>query len=141
MNQLRTWMNLCENAGDEYVYDVSVENLNEIYHPFEHPPWFDTQPISTDEVQNAIADKQLNNQPHEPNVMKPASKEYHIQRIAYLVIHPDHNPITIVPTREGSFTLDDGFHRLMAAIYRGDRIIKVEFGGTKQQLARWLTVG
>jgi hypothetical protein len=36
--------------------------------------------------------------------------------------------------------LYDGFHRLAAAIYRGDATIQVLFEGDKAELADWLAV-
>ncbi len=52
------------------------------------------------------------------------------RRIAYLVEHPDATPISIeVHSLDGSFTIQDGFHRLAAAIYRGDGHIDIELGG------------
>lgn len=135
------WQNrtrLGEAAGDEYVFTVPVEALAAIYDPFESSPWFDIDSISPDAVAEAIERQDFDAGHHEPNIMKPPSSDYHVRRIAYLVAHPDPEPIVVVPNQEGSFELDDGFHRLAAAIYRGDPTIRVAFGGTKKQLRRWL---
>jgi hypothetical protein len=138
---MRAMMTLVEhmldetNAGDEHVYTVPVADLRMLYDPFETSPWLGIEAIDPDDVATAIEHEDFSADPCQSNEQSMA---FHVSRIAYLVVHPDSNPIDVVPTNVGSFTLEDGFHRLAAAIYRGDQTIKVAFGGTRRQLNMWL---
>jgi len=127
-----------ENAGDEYVYDVPVDALAEIYNPFEVAPWMGVAKIDPDDVDEAINNHDFAKQHSDSSDLANPDKAYHAKRIAYLVKHLDPEPIVIVPNIRGSYELEDGFHRLAAAIYRGDKTIKVAFGGSKRQLKDWL---
>ena len=129
------------NAGDEYIFNVSVSALSNIYDPFDRSPWDGVDKIDPDEVVAGAVEKSCRSIAHDDamqNPLAPPKQAYHVKRIAYLVAHPDPEPIVIVPNVRGSFQLEDGWHRLAAAIYRGDAKIKVAFGGTRRQLKMWL---
>jgi hypothetical protein len=52
------------------------------------------------------------------------------RRVAFFVRNPDRTPVSIeVISDEGNFVVEDGYHRLAAAIYRGDGEIAVALGG------------
>ena len=59
-------------------------------------------------------------------------RDYHLQRIAYLVVNPDTKPVEVemgIDTWLEQAALTDGNHRYAAAIIRGDKTIDVIFGG------------
>jgi hypothetical protein len=59
-----------------------------------------------------------------------APADWDSQRVAYLVVNRDPWPIGIdVTSPDGSWIIEDGFHRLAAAIYRRDRTIQVSLSG------------
>lgn len=128
---------LGEAAGDEHVFTVPVKALAAIYNPIEHPPWIGIDRIDPADIAQAITSKKLDKRFSNSVSYSGQSKEYHIQRIAYLVFNPDSEPLIVEPYRN-EFDVVDGFHRLAAAIYRGDPTIKVAFGGTAKQLRQWL---
>ncbi len=131
---MRYMIDLIEAAGG--IFDVSVDALAQIYDPFNDPPWIGVATITKNDIKIAIKYGNLEQRPR--TEFTPLTKDFHVARIAYLVAHPDPTPITIIKRRDGDFELDDGFHRLAAAIYRGDETIKAAFEGTKKQLADWL---
>ena len=52
------------------------------------------------------------------------------ERVAFLVVNRDPWPISIEVTSPcGAWTIEDGFHRLAAAIYRKDTTILVGLSG------------
>lgn len=126
-------------AGDEYEFDVPVDALREMFDPFENPPWWGIDKIHPSEITTALQKNYLDSNPHQPNIMDPPTKEYHIRRIAYLVKHPANDAIYIIPNGRGGYEIDDGYHRLAAAIYRGDDTIKMAFGGDKNDFMDWLS--
>lgn len=133
-----------ENAGDDYVLTAPVSALAVMYNPFKSSPWADVDRIAPEAVAAAIDRQDFTTAPYDPvspyDLRSAPNPDYHVKRIAYLVTHRDPQPLVIVPNVRGSYELDDGFHRLAAAIYRGDATIRVAFGGTRRQLRMWLGI-
>ena len=81
------------------------------------------QPITFGEIDRALESVELETRGQKSNenwtAEEHADRESHVLRIAYLVKHRDDTPIRLAGTGE----VGDGWHRLMAAIYRGDRSI------------------
>jgi hypothetical protein len=128
-------------AASDYIFTVPVNALAAIYNPFKASPWDGTSKLNPDAIASAIEQQDFSTVPHDDhmqNPLAPPEQAYHVKRIAYLVAHPDPEPIVIVPNIRGSFQLEDGFHRLAAAIYRHDATINIAFGGTHAQLQAWL---
>lgn len=111
----------------------------EAYSPFNAPVWQClTRPITRGEVGRAIAHKTFEEAPIGPT----GSRRAHIRRVAYLVVHPDANPISVDVGVRGlcsvSWPIMDGHHRLAAAFYRGDETIGVEASGSVDLIQEFL---
>jgi hypothetical protein len=57
------------------------------------------------------------------------SREDHVRRIAYLVVHPDPTPVEIEMDSYGYPIIYDGNHRIAAAVCRGDLTILADISG------------
>ncbi len=104
-------------------------------------------PMSVLEVAAAIGQRLFEEQPHEVAFEGPAgayrrlwTREKHIARVAYLVVHGWRDPITIdvgVPEiasrRIGHWFVPDGNHRVAAAIYRKDATILAMVDGSLRE--------
>ncbi len=101
------------------------------WNPFKHHVWRKlTRPISKREVTNAIAKKRFLRE-----WRNTWSRKDHIQRIAWFVVTPWHEPISIdVGVPELGCNVDwiviDGNHRLAAAFYREDTHISADVSGS-----------
>lgn len=100
--------------------------------PFDHSIWDSVKtPITKEEVADAIKHGRLHGEPWDFS----ATREQHIERIAYLVVHPDRSAIDVdvgIPSMGLylGWIVEDGHHRLAAAIYRGDETIEVSLSGS-----------
>lgn len=124
---------------------IPLEKLRE-WSPFEHIVWsgiagnFVGQgngPITREEVRLAIEEGRLRARPVDGRDLiqdgVPIRRD-HVERIAYLVVHPDPTPIDFdvgVPSLgcHVDWPLQDGHHRLAAAFYRGDATIEADISG------------
>lgn len=102
---------------------LSVEILARHFSPFEHEVWGEA--VSQADVLAALAQGRLVDQPGGTD---------HAGRIAYLVENPTNEPLVIdvgVPSLGCvvAWPIQDGNHRLAAAIVRGDATIEAEVGG------------
>ncbi len=94
-------------------------------------------PIYPYEIRKRISERKLDTRPwgwgDDENLagLGNERREYHLQRIAYLVVTPDTKPVDIeLGISEGYHPdLSDGNHRYSAAIIRGDETIDVIFSG------------
>ena len=125
------------------VADLRRKCADQGHDPFLNPPWFGRNHARIGPIDPRLIDKTLDmeieDNPHDDT--REYSKSWHVKRIAYLVSHPDPEPLVI---RQGVHDVEphlyDGYHRLAAAIFRGDKSIRVELSGLgKDQLARWLS--
>lgn len=127
--------------------DVLLEKLAP-WNPLEHGCWAGVLdvPISKQEIADFLAsDKPRKTDPIVHNWSKPASREEHLARIAYLVESQSMDPIEIdvgVPELGcyvGWIVLD-GNHRLAAAFYRGDKHIKCDLSGSEREMEEVLGI-
>jgi len=118
------------------AHPVSILTLHP-YNPFTQSVWAGLKsPITRAEVAAAIAAGRLRKEPVPLwNVMdKPPSREDHIERVAYLVLNKDPNPIEVdvgVPGMRHpvDWPIIDGNHRVAAAFYRHDPSVDAKFSG------------
>jgi hypothetical protein len=116
---------------------VLIENILEHCNPVTDPPWWGCENLTAQMVEQCIADNRLRSLPAK-NGVDPAIE--HAARIAYLYIHPDATPIHIdvgiseddgfafgVP---GRWLVEDGNHRLFAAVMRDDLTVDAEISGS-----------
>ena len=103
--------------------------------PFDSVVWHVLEiPLTREEIQEAIDAKKLLGNPVPEHLADQSLRELHVQRIAYLVVHGWDDPIAIdvgVPCLgyHVDWVVQDGHHRLAAAIFRGDEHIQVLVDG------------
>lgn len=136
------------NKSADPVHEVSLTQLIEHcgIHPLNDPPWGIDGPIYLTEIHECIEDKRLRDKP----VALPRSfntvlhtglsaaevatlRKEHIERIAYLVVNPADDPIIIdvgIPGMLDCFHIEDGFHRMAAALFRHKETVQVSFSGS-----------
>lgn len=88
--------------------------------------------VTLEDVKDRIVSNKLESRSFSDTPMDNSPYD-HASRIAYLVLNKDDNPISLdvgIPSiGYHSIVLIDGNHRLAAAIYRKDKIIKVDYSG------------
>ena len=125
--------------------DVPLEVLAD-WSPFLSHTWIglDT-PVTVEEVQAAVREGRLQKPISVDYYSKPPDRRYHIERIAYLVVHGWDDPISLdvgVPSFNCyvAWIVDDGNHRHAAAIVRGDTHIKAFVGGEESYAVELLGI-
>jgi hypothetical protein len=128
------------NMSKEPEYtEVSLDKLV-AWDPFKHCVWEGMrEPITQHEVQSKIQDGCLRSELHH------FSRSDHAARIAYLVVNKSHDPIIIdVGCPSLGFIEEwiilDGNHRLAAAFYRGDEVIRASISGEVDYATKLLGV-
>lgn len=123
---------------------ISLDKLTQVWNPFYGCIWVKIDsPITKEEIANAIRKQQFIT----PDVPKPkdaiwdiSSKEQHIQRIAWFVCNfSDDYPIEIDFGIPGycNLQVDDGNHRLAAAIYSEKEFILAICGGDVSEIEKY----
>lgn len=130
-------------GGDEFLIDLDVVDdcivgvipIERVTRrdPFKASPWFDGQSVTVADVQAAVAEGRLEATAY-PGFQWSRESEWndrrHAERIAYLVANKAHDPISIeFVNPEGKMEVNDGWHRLAAALLRGEKEISVAVGG------------
>jgi hypothetical protein len=107
----------------------SVELLKLKRDPLKNPPWkysWASAPITREEIATVLQNSDFGlGQKSRNEFWTPeehANRGNHVRRIAYLVEHRSEHPIKLT---DGGH-VDDGWHRVAAAIYRGDETITSE---------------
>lgn len=114
--------------GDQ-VFLVPVREISDVTDPFLDDVW-GRGTIMREDVRRLLEAEDVASDFVEMHVRERLSAEWDARRTAYFVRNPSAFPISIeVVSPEGDFEVDDGYHRLAAAIYRGDGEIAVELGG------------
>lgn len=126
---------------DEGVYEVPLSLLLEIVgNPFdEDPVWTGCSKFSIEDVLAAM-EEDLSGVAEEPydslhefcSDMEMDTTSYHVARVAYLVKHGCNGYRLPQLEYSGQMRgpgLDDGNHRLAAAVVRNDTTFKIEIGG------------
>ncbi len=113
---------------------VPLEKLKQ-WSPFDHAVWVNLQEppakITIEEVATAIAEGRLGSQ----HLGGCGLRRDHIERVAYLVVNPDPTPLDLdvgVPFLgcHVDWPIQDGHHRLAAAIFRNDALIDIDISGS-----------
>lgn len=122
---------------DDGVEAIDVSVLVSIWNPFS--AWYELKgkAITEEEVQSCIANGDEENvftelflptdSPTEIQVKD--ARENHIKKIAYFVVHGFSDPIDVECLDYDDFRVNDGNHRLCAAIIRGEKAINGWVGG------------
>lgn len=120
-------------VDDEIIGVIPIERLG-ITDPLKRSPWYDGQDVSLEGVLAAIEKGELEVKPY-PGFSWSGDSEWdsrrHEARIAYLVKNPALDAISIEfnDLEMASMEVYDGWHRIAAAMVRGDVEIKVAVGG------------
>nr|WP_250807768.1 hypothetical protein [Neorhizobium tomejilense] len=111
---------------------VPLDRITAVCNPLRDPPWYDGQGITAEGVGAALREGRFELRQYSLDRLGPDwTVAQHEERIAWLVQNPQTDPIEIEfshPNYE-TFSIDDGNHRLAAAIYRQDAAIAVQLGG------------
>ncbi len=103
---------------------IEVSRLRRYACPISTNPWRHGRPVTIQSIETAIKSRRY--------VDNPGTDD-HPARIAFFVINPSHDAIEIdvgVPSIGAvDWIIQDGNHRLAAAIYRGDKHIACSVSG------------
>lgn len=123
--------------------DVELSRLEE-WSAFNVCVWRGLEsPITREEVALAIREGRFQT---ESDQYCGFERKEHIERVAYLVVHPSDRAIEIdvgIPVLNyyPEWIITDGNHRLAASFYRGDKTIKASITGQVDYIAERLGVG
>jgi hypothetical protein len=120
-------------VNDEIVGIIPIERLGQ-RNPLINSPWFDGPEVTRKGVEQAIAEGRLEASPYpEYSYFKESDwdSKRHEERIAYLTVNKDSNPISVefICRDEANLEVQGGWHRIAAAIMREDKDINVAVGG------------
>lgn len=120
-------------VDDEIVGQLPLSRLS-VFDPFNKSPWYDGQGFTRELVLKALEENKLHAEPYPGYSWSQESEwttERHAERVAWLVVHRNTDPIDIEFTdlHSGSMEIHDGWHRLAAAMIRGDTDINIAVGG------------
>jgi hypothetical protein len=113
---------------------VSVAKIVDLCNPLEASIWETVDvPITKEEV-IAVPENEMISEAYDSKLdwserIEKYSRDWHIKRIAYLMRYGWTYPISLELWPETPWPVDDGNHRLMAAIFRGDSEIHASIGG------------
>lgn len=114
-------------------YLIPLKSIRRWLDPFRDDVWNIGSPVTRTEVRAAIREGRLdarqNTQPFRLSLNEADHLAYDAERIAYLTVNPCPRPISIDVVDHGDIRIEDGCHRIAAAIMRGDEHIGVEYGG------------
>ena len=133
------------DAEERLIGEIPLSRLANSFDPFVCSPWHDGQGVSFEGVTAALEEGRFEYGPYSAVVSVHENNwgaRRHEARIAYLVVHKSEEPIEVqFSTPDGdSMSIDDGHHRLAAAIYRKDPTISVELGGYLSAAIRGLGI-
>jgi hypothetical protein len=120
---------------------ISVDRLREFCDPFFNPPWEGVASLTVEGVKQAMVDGFFEKKPYSA-ARRPEiwTVEDHIARIAHLAVHGWDDPIDLdvgIPSLGAwvSWMVQDGNHRLAAAIVRDDSFIRSTFSGSYEYMS------
>lgn len=132
--------------NDAIVGRVPLDRLGRHFNALEQSPWHDGQGVTREGVLKALDEGRLETVPYSLGCTWEEREDWsprrHEERIAYLVVNPSDQPISIefnYPDDE-EMTVDDGHHRLAAAIIRNDEYVLIQLGGYFSNCVRALGV-
>lgn len=119
-----------EPYPDEILVEVPVHDLRD-WSPFVSTVWAIELPITREGVQRAIESGDTEKLTYSIIADDGSYDEtWHERRVAHLVVNDWDDPIYLEASpNRGAWLVQDGNHRLAAAIYRGDDAILCSLGG------------
>lgn len=116
------------DSNDE-IFEISVKVISRFSNPLRHDVWGRGR-VTRASIKACVEQNLLAATFVPMGVRGHVGPDWDSQRVAYFVVNPDPWPISIEVTSPcGVWTIDDGFHRLAAAIYRKDASILVGLSG------------
>jgi hypothetical protein len=126
------------NSEVDEVYEISVRSMLRVFgSPMRTHSW-GIKHFTARDVKRFIKENRVDSRPwdgagHGIQDTDEGDRNYHIARVAYMVLNPQTHPICIDIACEEiglyNTTICDGNHRLSAAIVRGDKTVRVAFSG------------
>ena len=115
---------------------VPVSVLRNTWDVVETPLWEEPfRPLTKTDVLKAVEQKNWTARHMRPLKNNLETREFdHAIRIAWMVIHPPREPV-IIDTNQ-IYPLIDGYHRLYAAIIRGDEMINASISGCHKDIIK-----
>lgn len=118
---------------DDLVIEVPLPSLLSLIpdsSPFVYYVWEEGEdPVCRKEIEGSLSKKKLNPHPY-PGIVHSWTRQEHIERIAYLVANPADDPLDLdIGVFSLNASLYDGHHRLAAAQFREDPLIRVSLSG------------
>lgn len=116
------------DSNDE-IFEIPVAAVSKMSNPLRHDVWGRGR-VTRASVKACIEQNKLAATFIPMGVRGRVAPGWDSQRVAHLVVNPDPWPISIEVTSPcGAWTIEDGYHRLAAAIYRRDLTILVGLSG------------
>lgn len=120
---------------------VDITKLREVCDPYLSNLW-GVGFITQEAISTAVSEGRLNGTPFKSLFFDGWTFQQHVERVAYLVVHPSDAPIEVdvgIPSLgcHVDWPVTDGNHRLAAAIYRGDEKIRAEVGGALSEVKKF----
>lgn len=119
--------------GNDLVGHVPIDRLLEITNPVSDPPWHDGSDVAIAGVMEAIREQRYEKRPYSSDLLSICRREWnsrrHEERIAWLVLHPPSEPIEVEIDQHAGVGIDDGMHRLYAAVVRNEGTLAIRIGG------------
>ena len=145
MNHIKKYLSFLSENQD-FIVKIDLKKLSQIWNPFESKIWIKVnKPITREEISHAIEIKDFLDVGFQKKmylIWDESTREEHIQRIAWLVENYNENyPLDIdfgVPSLGGEFTMEDGNHRLAAAIYLNKPYILANVCGSQYEIEKFI---
>lgn len=119
---------LCGVETEEPLFLIPLKRLEDSHSPFDIPVWGRGE-VTPEDVQAALDAGDLVSEYVDMGIRHLMPPGWDARRIAYLVANPSDHPLFIEVDDIGMVSLEDGFHRLAAAIFRRDEGIVAILGG------------
>jgi hypothetical protein len=114
---------------DEPLFVIPLHRIAAFGNPFTDNIW-DRGVVTFEKVKACIEQGHFESDFVPMGTRGRVDRDWDSRRIAYLVENQDDRPISIeILSLDGRFEIDDGWHRIAAAIYRGDLEIVAGLGG------------
>lgn len=110
---------------------VPLDMLEQYCNPFKEAVWHGLdKPLTHGEIRSAVKRRRLEPKPIVPySYSNPVPRTKHIARVAFLAVNGWSDAILIAPDCI-AWPVQDGNHRLAAALFRGDSAIEAVFDGS-----------
>lgn len=128
---------------EEPKRQVDLEVLLEaVYDPFNGGAW-DIPAFTEEDVQDFIDRGKMSAQSWQAMDPRMSGERltgnqlvaYHLSRIAYLAVYPDQTPVRLEEDDGEYLRIEDGYHRVAAAVMRGDSKIMIQVSNADLDLA------